>query len=145
MTAVDYVKATLRAMLLYAFLALFMFYTYLMFDFLYCSQSNLHIHLHTVTAGIPHLSIVTNPLALFYLTCGWHEWYGYRPNYRIARRMRSRANTQYGARTIANQLVVTRALEHGERTSVADRKSSSRPQSPRIGAQEAEEGIGLTV
>ena len=111
MTAVDYVKATLRAMLLYAFLALFMFYTYLMFDFLYCSQSNLHIHLHTVTAGIPHLSIVTNPLALFYLTCGWHEWYGYRPNYRIARRMRSGANMRNGALTIASQLVVTRGNE----------------------------------
>ena len=118
MTAVDYVKATLRAMMLYAFLALFMFYTYLMFDFLYCSQSSLQYpqpkgNLHTVTAGIPHLSIVANPLALFYLTCGWHEWYGYRPNYRIARRMRSGANMRNGALTIANQLVVIRGNECG--------------------------------
>ena len=114
---VKHVAATLRMMLMYFAIALFMIYTYMMFKFLHGNQANLECskNLHTDPAGIQPiwspLSIVTNPLALFYLKCGLQEWYGYRPNHRIVRRLRSGANMRNGALVIASQLVVTRGSE----------------------------------
>ena len=117
MTAAKHVAATLRMALMYSAIALFMIYTYHMFKFLHGNQSNLECskNLHTDPAGIQPiwspLSIVTNPLALSYLKCGLQEWYGYRPNHRIVRRLRSGASMRNGALVIANQLVVTRGSE----------------------------------
>ena len=77
---VKHVAATLRMMLMYFAIALFMIYTYMMFKFLHGNQSNLECskNLHTDPAGIQPLwsplAIVTNHLALFYLKCGLQEW-----------------------------------------------------------------------
>ena len=122
----DHVNAALRSMMLYFAIALFMLYTYTMFNFLYDHETAQvgSKTLHSNTADIQPiwspLAIVANPLALLYLKCGLREWYGYRPHHRIVRRMRSGANMRNGARVIANQLVVTRGSDFGGARGVAN-------------------------